>query len=138
MFGQPWYKDGLKFQCTQCGNCCTGPEGYVWVNEQEISEIAGFIGKPIDEMRREHTRDLGKRISLKEFADGDCTFFDANSRRCKVYPVRPRQCRTWPFWNSNLESPQTWSEVQQVCPGAGNGNFFSLEEIEAQAAKIRI
>jgi hypothetical protein len=77
-------------------------------------------------------------VSLKEFANGDCTFFDGKSRGCTIYPVRPRQCRTWPFWNSNLESPESWAEVRQVCPGAGKGNFFSLKEIEAQAAVIRL
>jgi Fe-S-cluster containining protein len=135
---EKWYKEGLKFKCTQCGNCCTGPEGHVWVNAEEIQQIAAFIGKSEGEMKIDHTRPVGKRVSLKEFANGDCTFFDPEKRGCKIYPVRPRQCRTWPFWNSNLESPETWREVQQVCPGAGNGNFFSLEEIEAQAAVIRI
>ena len=28
--GEPWYRDGLRFQCTQCGNCCTGDPGVVW------------------------------------------------------------------------------------------------------------
>ena len=81
---------------------------------------------------------MGIRRSLKEFPNGDCVFFDGNTRRCTVYEARPRQCRTWPFWNSNLETPEDWKDVQQTCPGAGHGNFFSLEEIEAQAAVIRI
>ena len=34
---QPWYKDGLGFQCTQCGDCCTGAPGYVWINAAEIA-----------------------------------------------------------------------------------------------------
>ena len=33
-----WYVGGLKFQCTHCGDCCTGDAGYVWVNEEEIAE----------------------------------------------------------------------------------------------------
>jgi len=135
---EPWYKDGLRFTCTQCGNCCTGPEGVVWVNEQEIKQIAEYIGKSIGEMRLEHTRLVGRRVSLKEFANGDCTFFDGEKRGCTIYPVRPRQCRTWPFWDSNLESPEDWQAIQQTCPGAGKGNFFSLEEIEKQAAVIRL
>ena len=28
----PWYRDGLRFTCTRCGNCCTGAPGYVWVD----------------------------------------------------------------------------------------------------------
>ena len=41
---RPWYGDGLKFTCTQCGNCCTGAPGVVWVNTEEIHQIAEFIG----------------------------------------------------------------------------------------------
>jgi hypothetical protein len=138
MSDEKWYKDGLRFKCTQCGNCCSGPEGYVWVTEEEIVQIAEFIGKPLDQMRAEHTRPVGKRTSLKEFASGDCTFLHPETRGCTIYPVRPRQCRTWPFWNSNIDHPESWQAAQQVCPGAGKGNFFSLEEIEAQAAIIRL
>lgn len=138
MSDEPWYKDGLKFTCTQCGNCCTGAEGVVWVNPEEIKAIAEYIGKSIGEMRQEHTHLVGRRVSLKEFANGDCTFFDGQTRGCTIYPVRPRQCRTWPFWDSNLETPETWKSIQPGCPGAGHGNFFSLDEIRAKAAVIRI
>jgi Fe-S-cluster containining protein len=134
----PWYKDGLRFQCTQCGDCCTGAPGVVWVNAGEIEKIAEVLGKSVGEVKLEHTRLVGRRVSLKEFANGDCTFFDGKSRKCTLYDARPRQCRTWPFWNSNLESAETWEEVQRVCPGAGVGNFYPLEEIERQAAVINI
>jgi Fe-S-cluster containining protein len=108
------------------------------VNEQEIKAIAEYIGKSVGEMKLEHTRVIGRRVSLKEFGNGDCTFFDGKTRGCTIYPVRPRQCRTWPFWDSNLESPEAWDDVKVTCPGAGRGNFFSLEEIEKQAAIIRL
>lgn len=138
MSEERWYKDGLNFSCTQCGDCCTGAPGYVWVNEQELREIAGFLGKSIGEVRLHHTRLLGLRTSLTEYANGDCTFFDGRTRSCTIYPVRPTQCRTWPFWESNLESPESWKEVQRDCPGAGRGAFVSLEEIEERGAQVKI
>jgi Fe-S-cluster containining protein len=138
MSDEKWYKDGLRFTCTQCGNCCSGPEGYVWVNQEELEQIAAYLGKSIGEVKLEHARPVGKRTSLKEFANGDCTFLDPVKRGCTIYPVRPRQCRTWPFWNSNLTHPESWEAVKATCPGAGHGNFFSLEEIEAQAAVFRV
>lgn len=139
MSTEPWYKDGLSFQCTQCGNCCTGFEGYVWVNDEEIAEIAAFLGKSVADTLEQHARPVGKRVSLREVGDNhDCTFFDPEKRGCTIYPARPRQCRNWPFWNSNIETPEAWNEVQQTCPGAGKGTFFSLEEIEAQAALFRL
>lgn len=94
---EPWYKDGLQFSCTGCGNCCTGPAGYVWVSESEIAQIAEFRKQSIGEIKIFHTRLVGAELSLTEFANGDCTFFDPASRRCTIYEARPSQCRTWPF-----------------------------------------
>ena len=45
MADEPWYKDGLKFKCTQCGDCCTGAPGYVWVNQAEVEGIAAELGE---------------------------------------------------------------------------------------------
>ncbi len=134
--GAPWYRDGLCFECTQCGNCCTGDPGHVWVDDDELRRIAEHLGKSIGEMRLMHTKRLGRRTSLIEFANGDCTFFDGATRRCTIYPVRPKQCRTWPFWNSNLESPEAWADVQTTCPGAGRGTKHAYEEIRARADEI--
>ena len=41
---EAWYSDGLRFECTQCGDCCSGSEGYVWVNQEEIDGMANRIG----------------------------------------------------------------------------------------------
>ena len=40
-----WYAGGLRFQCTQCGDCCSGAEGYVWVNQAEIDALAGAMDR---------------------------------------------------------------------------------------------
>lgn len=129
----PWYKDGLRFTCTQCGNCCTGAPGYVWVQDKEIEAIAQFLDKPVGEIRLLYTRPVRGKVSLTEFANGDCVFFDGATRRCKIYPVRPPQCRTWPFWQGNIESPEDWELTQEGCPGAGRGELVPLEEIEKRA-----
>lgn len=135
---QPWYKDGLKFACSQCGNCCTGSPGYVWVSEEDIQNIAKYLDKPVGEIRLLYTRPARGKVSLVDYANGDCVFFDAEKRGCQIYPVRPAQCRTWPFWRSNIDSPELWEKTQQVCPGAGEGNFVSLGEIESQLSKTDI
>lgn len=134
----PWYQQGLRFQCTQCGNCCSGAPGYVWVNEEELKAIADYRGQSLGETRINHTKLVGQRMTLREFANGDCTFLDPQTRRCAIYPVRPVQCRTWPFWNSNLESPSAWNEAQQTCPGMGIGPLTPIETIQKQAAKFDV
>lgn len=127
---RPWYHEGLAFQCTGCGNCCTGGEGYVWVSEDELQQIAEYLDKPIGEIRLMHSRPVGQRVSLREFANGDCIYFDPQQRNCSIYPVRPIQCRTWPFWPAHLKSRQNWDELQQGCPGINKGDLVPLEVIE--------
>jgi len=134
----PWYRDGLCFSCTQCGDCCTGAPGVVWVTDEEIAEIARVTDKPVGEIRLMHTRIVNGRVSLREHANGDCIYFDPKQRRCTIYEARPTQCKTWPFWPSHLKSPETWKQVERECPGAGTGEFYSLEEVERIAAEMEI
>lgn len=108
----------------------------VWVTEDEIRAIAEHEGTTYGEILIHRTRLVGTRRSLKEYPNGDCTYFDPQARRCTIYSVRPAQCRTWPFWPSHLESPETWQRVQSFCPGVGRGAFVPLAEIERQAAMI--
>jgi uncharacterized protein len=136
---QPWYKDGLQFQCTGCGDCCTGSPGYVWVTNDEITAIAATLGMDIATFEASFVTKIGVRKSLAEMPDTyDCVFFDGETRKCRVYAVRPRQCRTWPFWDSNLRTPKAWAETCQACPGSGTGRLYQLDEIQSQAAVIRI
>lgn len=136
---QPWYKDGLKFTCSGCGDCCTGAPGWVWVNKEEIAEIAAVVGiDDLEEFEEMYVRKIGIRKSLKEYSNGDCVFFDNKKRSCEVYEARPRQCRTWPFWDSNLKSPKTWEQTCQECPGSGQGKHHDLVQIESQRKQIKI
>ncbi len=129
----PWYAEGLRFECSQCGDCCTGAPGAVWVSEEELAAIAVQLGKPVGEVRLLHTKLMGGRWSLRDYPNGDCVFLDPKSRRCSVYAVRPMQCRTWPFWPSNLETRNSWERTCDRCPGSGAGTLHSLEVIQLQA-----
>ncbi len=127
-----WYRDGLPFRCTQCGNCCTGAPGYVWVTLREVEKIAEFLGRPGRGLTRKHLRRVGRRYSLTEDAkSGDCCFLETRNgaRVCSIYPVRPLQCRTWPFWKSNLRSPETWAAAAENCPGMNYGKHHDLVQI---------
>jgi Fe-S-cluster containining protein len=134
-----WYtEEGLRFTCSECGDCCTGAPGFVWVNKAEIEALAKQLEMDVVQFRRRYVRAVGIRKSLTELANGDCIFFDSHRRRCKVYDVRPRQCRTWPFWRSNLRSREAWEATCQACPGSGRGKLYRGDQITAQLEIITV
>ena len=136
-----WYKEGLHFQCAGCGGCCTGAPGYVWLTPEEEKQIADFLNIPLDEFEKTYTRLVyGLRRSLKEIPQSnyDCVFFNSETKRCSIYDVRPAQCRTWPFWDSLLESKQAWDNACKTCPGCNQGPLIPFEEIEIRRKKISV
>ncbi len=134
---EPWYHEGLAFSCTRCGACCTGAPGFVWVTFEEIERLAQYRGESVETFSAKFVRRVGERYSLVEKPGGDCIFWDRKAG-CTVYPARPVQCRTWPFWSENVETPEAWEQVQNVCPGSGRGQLFTVEEIISSINKTPI
>ena len=65
MDSAPWYQAGLRYECSQCGDCCTGAPGFVWVNKAEIAELARQTGEEnIAAFEEKYVRQVGIRKSL--------------------------------------------------------------------------
>ena len=122
-----WYSEGLRFSCTQCGHCCR-IEGHVWVDREEIHTIARHFGSSPEAFGRRLLRRVGSRFSLIDKPNGDCIFWEDG---CSIYESRPRQCRTFPFWDQNLESATAWKQAARECEGVGEGRLYQLAEIES-------
>jgi uncharacterized protein len=137
MEGEPWYKDGLRFTCTRCGHCCTGEPGFVWVDDRDLAAIGQLRGESVEEVTALHTRWTDRGRTLREKLDGDCVFYDRKAG-CTIYPARPPQCRTWPFWESNVETPEAWRHTCDICPGSGHGELIPVEEITLRLKVIRL
>jgi len=137
MPADPWYQNGLRFTCTQCGHCCTGEPGFVWVDDVEIAAIAELLGEPFAEVNALYTHWTERGRTLREKSNGDCVFYDKKIG-CTVYAARPPQCRTWPFWESNVATPEHWEHTCEICPGSGQGELIPVEEITKRLKVIRI
>ena len=128
MHTQSYFFDGgLRFECTQCGKCCTGAPGVVRVGEVELAALARLRGVSRAEFGREFLKPFEGGWSLRERADGSCVFL--HEGKCGVYAARPAQCRTFPFWLKNLRSEEAWRDTARECPGIGRGPVRSREEI---------
>ncbi|MBA3236758.1 MAG: YkgJ family cysteine cluster protein [Parachlamydiaceae bacterium] len=130
---QPWFSSGLRFKCTGCGQCCTGAPGHVWVTDDEIASIADYLKMTIDEFRMKYLRLVGDRESLLEDSRTfDCIFL--KDKKCKIYPVRPSQCQTFPWWPYNLQSEAQWNEAGKDCEGINHPEapLISAESILQQ------
>jgi len=135
MSSKPWYHKGLKFGCTQCGNCCRnhGEYSFVYLTPPEVTAIAGWLGVSRKEfLARYCTREDGA-VTIR--TDSPACPFLKEDNRCGIYPVRPKQCATWPFWRENLERAVWEDEVSACCPGIGKGEMHSAEEIEETASE---
>ena len=56
---------------------------------------------------------------------------------CKVHPVKPVQCRVFPFWPELVESKREWKKTARWCPGMGQGALVQIESAKAQAEEMR-
>ena len=116
-------KPGFKFgfdadACDLCpGLCCFGEPGVIWITSEDIKRISEFLSSKTQQVIEKYLRRIDDRYSLRELrqkSDYYCIFFDAQRKSCSIYPVRPTQCRQYPFW-PNFKENRAW--VGENCPG---------------------
>ncbi len=134
----PWYKEGLRFKCTGCGKCCTGGPGIVWITEAEMEKIAAYLKISLSAFKRTYIRHIDNRFALieRKTPDGeyDCIFL--KDKKCMVYQDRPLQCRTFPWWQQNLNSEESWKLAAEECEGINEeAPLISCSEIQATLQK---
>jgi Fe-S-cluster containining protein len=111
-----------------------GKYGYVYLSFSDRKRLAAHFKLSTSQFTAQYTKKVDGLYELK-YTGKDCPFLEEN--KCLVYPARPWQCRTWPFWPENMDQ-QVWDqEVVPSCPGAGKGKLYSAEEIEEILKKKR-
>jgi len=129
---KPWWFSGVRFGCTACGKCCENHgEGfeYVYSTRKERLALAAHFGCSLREFEARYCERIEGHLSFKS-RDRACVFLEGG--RCSVYALRPKQCRTFPFWPELLADEDTWKrDVASFCPGVGQGNLHDANEIRA-------
>ena len=122
---------GIKFKCQGSGKCCVsrGNYGFVYLSKKDIFNFSKYFNISITSFKNKFCQFTNGYLHLKEInKNGDCIFL--NKKKCSVYSSRPIQCRTWPFWNENI-NPKKWNnEIINFCPGIGKGKKISFDKIK--------
>ena len=108
----------MNFVCQCCGACCRIKDGICRVSDAEIVRIAAFLGMSESDfiaMETELAPDR-KTLMLRSRPDGACVYL-TDDNRCRIHPVKPDKCRTFPFEWTNADS-------HEVCPALN----FSAEK----------
>ena len=106
----------FDFRCQRSGYCCARPDGFVRVNAEDVTRIAGYLGLSPQAFRSRFVAADGER--LLEHSGGRCIFLEQGQRAsCRIHPVRPARCRSWPFWPELLDDPNALREARRFCPG---------------------
>ncbi len=128
----PWWHAGVRFACQGSGRCCTsrGEYGFVYLTLDDRRQMAKFLGLSTSHFTRRYCVKKSGIYHLRdESAEArDCRFLKNHS--CSIYPARPMQCRTWPFWPENMGAKAWQKNLVEFCPGVGKGRTYSREEIQ--------
>ncbi len=105
--------------CEQCEALCCKGEGYVFLSDEDINNIAAFLNTDTKLFLKLYTKRViyGKKtalINLKINSEIRCVFLDDNNR-CEIYKVRPKQCKLFPFWESLKNKNK--KQLAKLCPG---------------------
>lgn len=127
----------LRFECTGCGACCRGRGDY-WVeaSRTEQRRIQRFLKVSWRWFRRRYVIEYEDGSEGLQWQDNRCVFLDRYGR-CRIYSVRPMQCRTYPFWSEVVDSLASWRAAAKECEGIGRGAVIPLSQVRERLKLYR-
>ena len=105
------------FQCTQCGECCTGFGG-TYMTPEDVVRIAAYLGVGEEQFLDESCQMVDGMPVIAVGKDGRCVFFKGN---CSIHTVKPRMCCAWPFIEAVERAPSNWDLMADACEGIQTG-----------------
>lgn len=128
-----YYKtEQLRFECTGCGDCCRGNPNqyYIHLSSQEAGKIRDSLGISDAWFKRRYLVRLdAASFGIRMAAAGHCSFL-SNKGKCRIYSVRPAQCRTYPWWPEVIETRAGWRYEAKRCEGINRGAVVPLSKIQ--------
>jgi hypothetical protein len=127
---------GLRFECQRgCTNCCQ-QKGFVYITESDLVRIARFLRITAAEFERRYVYRTKHLLRLRSPRHSQCHFL--REEGCSIHPVKPTQCRIFPFWPELANDKREWRKAAAWCPGIGKGELVQIETVRQQAAEMRV
>lgn len=114
----------LRFRCVRGCTACCDQKGYVYLTEDDLKRMAAFCGLKADVFEKRYVYRTRHLLRLRKPRRSQCPFLgDAG---CRIHPVKPLQCKAFPFWPELLEDRAAWRSAAKFCPGIGQGRPVSM------------
>jgi Fe-S-cluster containining protein len=125
----------VRFECQPgCTNCCT-QKGFVYITEGDLARIAKFLKMPAAEFERRYVYRTRHLLRLRMPRHTQCHFLREGG--CSIHPVKPVQCRIFPFWPELAGNKREWRKAAAWCPGIGKGELVQIEKARTLADEMR-
>jgi Fe-S-cluster containining protein len=126
---------GIRFECQAgCTNCCQ-QKGFVYLTEADLLRIAKFVGMRVADFERRYVYRTKNQLRLRSPRHTQCHFLREGG--CSIHPVKPTQCRIFPFWPELVDDKKEWRKTAAWCPGIGQGELVQIESAREQAHEMR-
>ncbi|MBZ5585921.1 MAG: YkgJ family cysteine cluster protein [Acidobacteriia bacterium] len=125
----------LRFECQAGCTACCRQQGFVYLSEPDLRRIAEFLGVTPAAFEKQYVYRTRKRLRLRVPRASQCYFL--GEAGCAIHPVKPAQCRIFPFWPELLESRREWRKTARYCPGMNQGPLVHIEVAREQAREMR-
>ncbi|HEY3444438.1 MAG TPA: YkgJ family cysteine cluster protein [Paludibaculum sp.] len=127
--------ESVRFACQSgCTKCCD-VQGYVYLSEADLRRAARHLRLTAAEFERRFVYRTRHLLRLRKPKEKQCHFLVDNG--CSIHPVKPTQCRLFPFWPELLESAAAWVSTAQRCPGIGVGPLIQIGTAHETASEMK-
>jgi hypothetical protein len=105
--------------CSQCrGNCCINARPPLTLRRKQI--IEAYLQEQKIPIKNPFVQ--ASYIFPREAAEGYCVFYDKNTRKCQVHPVKPETCVAGPITfdiNMKTQKIEWYLKTEKICSLAG-------------------
>lgn len=114
----------LRFACQPgCTRCCE-VKGYVYLTEDDIVRAAEFLNMTPGAFEAKYVIRYRHLLRFRKPRGAQCHFLRDGG--CGIHPVKPVQCRLYPFWPELVENHPAWIREKRECPGIGKGDLVQI------------